>query len=97
MPGAIQNMLRGGAPQAAPPAVPADPLVAYAKGKIDEYTRQQQVAQARAQMKGQQTTARVMKQAQTPPPQLAQPGTGVTAPSPIQGLWQQIAAQLGKH
>lgn len=69
----------------------------YVKGKVDEYMAQQQAAKARAQQKGAQAAARELKRSQAaiPPPQLATPGTGVTATSPLQQLWQTVQSGLG--
>jgi hypothetical protein len=70
---------------------------AYVKGKVDEYMANQQAAKARAQQKGAAAAARELKKSQSTitPPQLAQPGTGVTPASPLQSLWQSVQSSLG--
>ena len=69
----------------------------YVKGKVDEYMAQQNAIKARAQQKGAQAQMRELKKGQqtSPPPQMAQPGTGVTATTPLQQVWQSLQASLG--
>lgn len=70
---------------------------AYVQGRVNEYMAQQQQVKARAQQKGAQAAARELKkgQSETPPPQLASPGTGTTPSSDLSGLWQRVQASLG--
>lgn len=69
----------------------------YVKGKVDEYMANLAATKARAQQKGAQAAARELKkgQATLQPPQMATPGTGQTATTPLQQLWQGVQASIG--
>jgi hypothetical protein len=69
----------------------------YMKGKVDEYMANQAAVKARAQQKGAAAAARELKkgQATLTPPVQATPGTGQTATTPLQQLWQSVQSGLG--
>lgn len=69
----------------------------YMKGKVDEYMANQQAVKARAQQKGAMAASRELKkgQASLQPPQQATPGTGQTASTPLQQLWQNVQSSFG--
>jgi hypothetical protein len=87
----ISGMLGGGNPA-------QDQNNAYVKGKVDEYMANLAATKARAQQKGAQAAARELKkgQANLAAPQMATPGTGQTATTPLQQLWQGVQSQVGK-
>ena len=86
----LSGLLGGGDPS-------QDQNNAYIQGKVNEYMANKQAVQARAQQKGAAATQRELQKgnAQLTPPQLAQPGTGVTPSSPLQQLWQQVQSRIG--
>lgn len=87
----LSGLLGGGDPM-------AQQNNAYVKGKVDEYMANLAATKARAQAKGAQAAQRELKKgtAALQAPQMAAPGTGQTAPTPLQQLWQGVQAGVGK-
>lgn len=88
---AISGFLGGGNPQ-------QDQNNAMVQGKVNEYMANIQAAHAKATADAQKAAGRSLKQSMKSitPPQGAQPGTGVTAPSAIQQMIQSAQAQSGQ-
>ena len=87
----LSGVLGGGNPQ-------QEQNNTYVKGKVDEYMANLAATKARAQQKGAQAAQRELKKgtAALQPPQMATPGTGQTAPTPLQQPWQGVQAGVRK-
>jgi hypothetical protein len=68
----------------------------YVKGKVDEYMANLAATKARAQQKGAMAAQRELKKgtANLQVPQMASPGTGQTASTPLQQAWQSIQSSI---